>query len=528
VQFRFGPADGVDVPLFRDRRSRRLPLVVALVAMVLAVVDPAVAGLSLPGSGWTHVSQQPVAEGVVLSEHTAAGPVRSTVLHAPPGAPIRFGSIVSGDRIDGGLETVAAMCQRSGAVACVNANFSVCSKCDQPFGAVVRDGVILRTPVPEQDTVSVVRGRLTSEPWSWSASLRSVADGDRVAVDGINTGPIADGVVMHTRDFGPRTQAPPGGYELEVRAPAPIRTGPGQRQPGALVRTETGGTAAIPADGVVLSGLGSGAERLRRFVESQPTSAVELAVHSPAGLEQAVGGHPVLLRDGQPLPLDTSDRKISDRHPRTVIGWDDHGAVWIVVTDGRQDHSRGLTLAEATAHLQGLGATHAVNLDGGGSSTMVARCPDSTELCVRNRPSDGFERSVTVAFAVFGTLVAPPAVPAAAEPSAPIVLDDAAEAAPPAPVPAPPAPAPEPEPEPVPPTTVAEPAPVHRPRRQSHEPPRADSPSVEAEHTSAAVPLSPAHDDTSARGAFAALAAAIIAAEAIGLLRLRLRVRPTR
>ena len=527
MQFGAGSTDGVDVPLFRDRRRRRFPLLVAIVAMVLAVVDPAVAMLSLPGSGWTHVSQEPVADGVVLSEHAAAGPVRSTVLHASPGAPIRFGSIVSGDRIDGGLETVAGMCQRAGAVACVNANFAVCPTCGHPFGAVVRDGVILRTPVPEQDSVSVVRGRLTSEPWSWSASLRSVAGGDRVEVDGINTGPMADGIVMHTRDFGPRTQAPSGGYELEVRAPAPIRTGPGQRQPGALVRTETGGAAAIPADGVVLSGLGSGAERLRRFVKAQPSSAVELVVHSPAGLEQTVGGHPVLLRDGQPLPLDASDTKVAKHHPRTVIGWDDRGAVWIVVADGRQDHSRGLTLAEATAHLQGLGATHAVNLDGGGSSTMVARCPHSTELCVRNRPSDGFERSVTVAFAVFGTLVAPPSVPTAAEPSAPIVLDDAAEAAPPAPTPV--APSPARKPKPVPPsTTVAEPAPVHRPWRDSHEPLSAGSPPIEAEHASAAVPLSPAHDDGSARRAFAALAAAIIAAEALGLLRLGVRVRRAR
>jgi hypothetical protein len=499
---------------------------VALIAMVFAIVDPAVAGLSLPGSGWTHVSQEPVAEGVVLSEHTAPGPSRSLVLHAPPTAPIRFGSIVSGDRIDGGLETVAAMCERAGAVACVNANFSVCPTCGQPFGAVVRDGVILRTPVAEQDSVSVVRGQLTSDPWAWSASLRSIGGGARIDVDGINTGPVADGIVLSTKDFGPRTQAPAGGYELEVRAPAPLRTGPAQRQPGALVRTETGGSAAIPSDGVVLSGLGSGADRLRRFVESQPTSAVELVVDTPAGLEQAVGGHPVLLRDGQPLPLDTGDSKVVKHHPRTVIGWDDHGAVWIVVADGRQDHSRGLTLAEATAHLQGLGATHAVNLDGGGSSTMVARCPASTDLCVRNRPSDGTERSVTVALAVFGTLEAPPAAPLP-EPSPPIVLDDAAEAETAAPAPVAPQPvertaAPAP-----PPTTVPDPAPVPRPWKDSRDLRHAAPPTVEGERASVAVPLGPTGSREPARTGFAALAAAIIAAEALGLLRLGRRARRT-
>lgn len=500
------------------RRRCRYLAVVALVVAAFAPGQPAEAG-----GGWAPGPPSTIADGVVLSEYSHDGPVRSMALHVPPGAPVRFAPVVSHDRIGGGLETVGSMCTRVGAVACVNANFSLCPTCDQPLGGVVRDGVILRTPVWGQDTVSVIGGRFSSEPWSWTASVQvagDVAAGRSIGVDAINTGPRPDGVVLHSRAFGDRTQTPAGGYELVFRAPEPLRTGPEQRQRLEMLGAHDTGGAPIPADGIVLSGTGTGADRLRQFAEQNWPAPIDLVIDSPAGLEQAFAGHPVLLRDGVPAPLDQRDGKVVNRHPRTVIGWDDHGAVWIVVVDGRQDHSRGLTLAEATAHLQGLGATHAVNLDGGGSSTMVARCPDSLALCVRNRPSQGRQRSVTVALAVFGTLVPPPPPP----PSAPMVLDDAAEA----PVVTTTVPPPPPPP-PSPPTTEAvaveepEPAPAADPPPPPQPTGLVLAGSTPDERVLASLP--PAPVERSGRGMLAVLAAALVVAEAAALRRLRSRRR---
>ena len=60
-------------------------------------------------------------------------------------------------------------------------------------------------------------------------------------------------------------------------------------------------------------------------------------------------------------------------HPRTAIGVDsDSGDVLMLVVDGRQDFSRGATMAELARLMVDLGADEALNLDGGGSSTMVA------------------------------------------------------------------------------------------------------------------------------------------------------------
>ena len=488
----------------------------AAVIAALAAGQPADAG-----GGWAQGAVSPIAEGVVLAEYRHGAPISSMALHVPAGAPVRFAPVVAHDRIGGGLETVASMCSRVGAVACVNANFSLCPSCDQPFGGVVRDGVILRTPAPDQDTVSVIKGRFTSQPWAWSAALHAtgdgVAGGGPIGIDAVNAGPLPEGIVLHSPAYGDRTPTPAGGYELAVRAPEPLRTGPQQRQRVEIVSAHTGGGTIIPPDGLVLSATGRNADRLRQFVERHGATPIDLVLDSPAGLEQAFAGHPILLRDGVAAPLDQRDGKVVNRHPRTVIGWDDHGAVWIVVVDGRQDHSRGLTLAEATDHMRDLGATHAVNLDGGGSSTMVARCAHSLDLCVRNRPSDGRERSVTIALAVFGTPVAPPAPPAPAEPAT--VLEDAAEA----PVVTTTVPA---APPPSPPTT--QPAAVEEPEvvREAVPAPRSEEPSgvvlagsTPDQRVIAALPAAPA--SRSGRGVLALLAATLVLTEAVALRRLR-------
>jgi exopolysaccharide biosynthesis protein len=89
-------------------------------------------------------------------------------------------------------------------------------------------------------------------------------------------------------------------------------------------------------------------------------------------------------------------RVVDDRelHPRTAIGIDhESGRVLMLVVDGRQSFSRGYTMVELANLMQSLGADDALNLDGGGSSTLLSYGPDGV-VGVRNSPSDGFERRV--------------------------------------------------------------------------------------------------------------------------------------
>ena len=119
---------------------------------------------------------------------------------------------------------------------------------------------------------------------------------------------------------------------------------------------------------------------------------------------EAVGGRPSLIRDGVIVAdVDTVGGAgfATTRHPRTAAGIARGGRRLILaVIDGRQKpYSDGMTLRETASLMLALGARDAINLDGGGSTTMVA--DSAGTLRVVNRPSDPTgERAVGNALAI--------------------------------------------------------------------------------------------------------------------------------
>lgn len=140
----------------------------------------------------------------------------------------------------------------------------------------------------------------------------------------------------------------------------------------------------------------------RPALDDPRLATVRLAPFHP---REAVGGRPALVRDSAIVPAVDTDGQAGfagSRHPRTAVGVGDGGRrLLLVVVDGRQPgYSAGMTLRELAALFLRLGVPSALNLDGGGSTTLVARAPDGTQR-VLNRPSDPTgERPVGNALAV--------------------------------------------------------------------------------------------------------------------------------
>ena len=90
---------------------------------------------------------------------------------------------------------------------------------------------------------------------------------------------------------------------------------------------------------------------------------------------EVLASGPVLVDDGVTATYGEDMPKwksfYNKRHPRTLMGKDADGGVWLVVVDGRfPGEAEGMTIAELTALAEKLGLVEALNLDGGGSSTL--------------------------------------------------------------------------------------------------------------------------------------------------------------
>ena len=155
---------------------------------------------------------------------------------------------------------------------------------------------------------------------------------------------------------------------------------------GRVVRNSTKLPAGEKIDGVMLVGRGPGAKALSTLRRGDPAHVRWRLRGAP---KMAITGNKFLVREGVIKVVD--DREM---HPRTAIGIDrDTKTLIFLVVDGRQKFSRGYTMVELANKMIELGADEALNLDGGGSSTMIAK-RKSGVMGVINSPSDGGQRSI--------------------------------------------------------------------------------------------------------------------------------------
>ena len=128
---------------------------------------------------------------------------------------------------------------------------------------------------------------------------------------------------------------------------------------------------------------------------------VELIAHEvvagpAAWMREAVSGHPTLIHDGA-VRNNSGDTSLCPRNPRTALGLSaDRRTLILAVVDGRASTRVGMTCNELASLMRELGSHWAVNLDGGGSSTMWL-----SGVGVVNNPSAGSLRTVSNHLAIY-------------------------------------------------------------------------------------------------------------------------------
>lgn len=169
-------------------------------------------------------------------------------------------------------------------------------------------------------------------------------------------------------------------------------------------KTQT--NSKIPEDGFVLSAHGDAMQFLKLM---NIGDQVEVSINIDDIWKNAkyiLASGPRLVDNGAvSLSIDPKSSRATERAPRTAIAIDrTMTKVFMVTVDGRQSgYSTGMNMTEFAQYLVKLGAYKALNLDGGGSTTMLSRRHGSDMASLINKPSDGWERGVTTTLQAIST-----------------------------------------------------------------------------------------------------------------------------
>lgn len=398
--------------------------VAALLLPVSLLVLPSPADANVLTPGTAGAEEEHIATGVDL----VAGPVPAG---DPEDSGDQYANLLTVDltedtavqHVDGGSLTSPATVPEMAAateapegstvVAAVNGGFFDIGATQAPSGAGMRDGHTLTSPDEGFSDALVIDA-------DGAGSVREVAFEGTVSspsgdldLDALNTSTVpADGLGLYTSDWGehPREHVvhePEGEAEVDpeeaVAGSEDMGDGGGGAEDtgaedgasepvaeavvsdGTVDRiTDVPGSGPIGTDEQVLVGRGSSAETIAALSEGDRVDIEHTLTADGTEPRTVLGGRHVLVRDGDPVPIDDDSRA-----PRTAVGFSEDGTGLHVVTmDGRNPSTAGATLTEVAELLADAGADQALELDGGGSSTLPVREPGGVRPELRNRPGD--------------------------------------------------------------------------------------------------------------------------------------------
>jgi Phosphodiester glycosidase len=361
-----------------------------------AILALAVASLSFRQLGWLSPAEV-VAPGVVYLTSSdpslvdPEAPIAVFLLRLDP-ARVRLASALAHDEVLG-AEPVEAIAVRHHAVAAVNGGFFNVKNGEsigilKVAGELVSDAravkgaVVIRSPPQGRTEVDFdqIAARLT-------LAFRARGRDWTVPIDGLDTTRARGKLMLYTPAYHADTDTAGNGVEWVLD---------GQPPAVSAIRRDAGHTP-IPRNGAVLSyggltlppALAALDQGVHVSVQTTWTTLNGLSadrldhadtIVNGAGLLRLHGRIPSNWKSGEKLNAATF---LNARHPRTFIGRDGQGFIWLGVVDGRQlQQSVGMTFADLERLCDRLGLTDALNLDGGGSTTMVV------DGRIVNHPSD--------------------------------------------------------------------------------------------------------------------------------------------
>jgi hypothetical protein len=208
-------------------------------------------------------------------------------------------------------------------------------------------------------------------------------------------------IVLYTPRFASRTSSVASGVDIVIGGLAlPLRTSGTWTGFVTQTRPAEGGGPIDPGSVVITVAATS---PLVMLVPGEPVTLTTSVTAGWESVQHAVGGREWIVRDGA-VSISPRPASADEIHPRSAIGLTTDGRLILATVDGREvGVSAGVRLPELAELMLQRGAVAAINLDGGGSTSLAIRRAGAAGPVLANRPSDGFERPVTNSIQVVST-----------------------------------------------------------------------------------------------------------------------------
>lgn len=321
---------------------------------------------------------------------------------------VQVNTMTGGNGVLTNTKSVTNMAKETGAVAAINADFFQMNE-KAPIGLAVKSGEVITSPAQRSDMYGfgITNGNVPIFDIFCFEGTVTAPTGSAFQLYGINKPTYLNGgggstdlnkLNMYNASWGAKSRGQisvSGGitemvvvnnYVTEIRINQPA--------------------VAIPSNGYVLAGNGAAAQFLTSNFKVGDAVNVNYKVTPKSGdLFAAVGGQALLVQNGK---RHWFSQNITGYRARTAVGASADGTkLYLVVVEGSSS-SRGMTQEELADFMISIGAATAVNLDGGGSSTISARHLGDTQACLINVPTAGSERAIPSGLGIYSTAPAGP------------------------------------------------------------------------------------------------------------------------
>ncbi len=284
--------------------------------------------------------------------------------------------------------TLPEMIKDTSSVAAINGDFFISGESYSPIGPLVKDGEMQSSPTYRMEELAVFSLDNKNIPvidyWKWDIVLK--AKDAEFPISAINKISFDYAYpIVYTREWG--DTVPPATFEdilyvvVNKDRVTDIIQGPAEE-------------VTIPAQGMVVMVRGDIALEMLNILDAKASVKLEtISTPDYEDMKLAVGGGSILVKNGSIHPFTHS---VDGSHPRTALGFSRNGdKIIAVAVEGRTKGSKGMTQLELAQLMADLGAYQAINLDGGGSTTMLTRNPGDDTLSLANVLSDGSPRRIS-------------------------------------------------------------------------------------------------------------------------------------